>query len=82
MKHILLTAAILFSTVAPGISQKVKYKDLFVLLKAENYANADPYLRSFLLNEPEHPNANYYMGRMLQSYLTEQDILNNSNRGS
>ena len=80
MKHILLTAAILLSTVIPGISQKVKYKDLFVLLKAENYANADPYLRSFLLNEPEHPNANYYMGRMLQSYLTEQDILNNSNR--
>jgi len=80
MKHILLITAILFSSLVPGFSQKVKYKELFFLLKAENYTDADHYLRIFLKEEPEHPNANYYMGRMLQSYLTEQDMLNSSAR--
>ena len=80
MKHILLIGFLLFSTVFPGFSQKVKYKDLLVLLIAENYTDADKYLRAYLKEEPEHPHANYYMGRMLQSYLPNQDLLNNSAR--
>ena len=80
MKHIILVGVLLFSTIIPGISQKVKYKDLFILLKAENYSDADKYLRVFLKEEPDHPSANYYMGRMLQSYLDEQDLVNNNDR--
>ena len=80
MKHIVIIGVLFFSTVIPGISQKVKYKDLFILLKAENYSDADRYLRAFLKGDPDHPNANYYMGRMLQSYLDEQDLMNNNDR--
>ena len=80
MKHIVIIGVLFFSTVIPGISQKVKYKDLFILLKAENYSDADRYLRAFLNENPDHPNANYYMGRMLQSYLDEQDLMNNNDR--
>lgn len=80
MKHIIIVGVLFFSTIIPGISQKVKYKDLFILLKAENYSDADRYLRAFLKVEPDHPHANYYMGRMLQSYLDEQDLMNNSDR--
>jgi hypothetical protein len=80
MKHILLIGILLVSTVIPSISQKVKYKNLFVLLAAENYQDADRYLRSFLKENPEHPHANYAMGKMLQSYLGEQDVLKNSAR--
>jgi hypothetical protein len=80
MKHIFLTGVLLLAISVTGISQKVKYKDLFVLLKAENYDDAGSYLRSFLGNEPDHPNANYNMGKMLQYYMYEEDILNRSNR--
>lgn len=80
MKHIILIGFLFFSTIIPGFSQKVKYKSLFVLLKAENYKDADPYLRAFLKEEPEHPHANYSMGRMLQSYMAKQDLLNSSAR--
>jgi hypothetical protein len=80
MKHILITFILLISTIIPGVSQKVKYKNLFVLLAAENYQDADRYLRAFLKENPNHPHANYVMGKMLQSYLGEQDILKNSSR--
>ena len=80
MKHIVLVGVLLFSTIIPGISQKVKYKDLFILLKAENYSDADRYLRAFLKEEPKHPNANYYMGRMLQNYLEELELIDEQER--
>ena len=80
MKHIVIIGVLFFSMVIPGISQKVKYKDLFILLKAENYSDADRYLRAFLKENPDHANANYYMGRMLQSYLDEQDLMDNNDR--
>jgi hypothetical protein len=80
MKHIILIGFLFSSTIIPGFSQKVKYKSLFILLKAENYYDGDRYLRGFLKEEPEHPNANYHMGRMLQSYMAEQDLLNSSAR--
>ena len=80
MKHIIIVGVLLFSTFIPGKSQKVKYKDLFILLKAENYSDGDRYLRAFLKEEPDHPSANYYMGRMLQSYLEDQDLVNNEDR--
>ena len=56
-------------------AQKVKYKDLFILLKAENYQDADPYLRLYLTQDPEDPHANYSMGKMLLEYLHQGDVL-------
>ena len=80
MKHIIIAGFLVLTSVVPCISQKVKYKDLFILLSAENYSDGDRYLRAFLLEEPDHPHANYYMGRMLQSYMEEEDILKSSDR--
>ena len=56
-------------------AQKVKYKDLYVLLRAKNYKDASGFLKSYLLEDPEHPNANYQMGLMLEHNLEELDIL-------
>ena len=56
-------------------AQKVKYKDLYVLLRARNYEDASGFLVSFLGEEPYHPNANYQMGLMLEYKLQELDLL-------
>lgn len=56
-------------------AQKVKYKDLYVLLRARNYEDASGFLVSFLGEEPDHPNANYQMGLMLEYKLQELDLL-------
>ena len=61
-----------------SFGQKVKYKELFVLLNAKNYSDAEPYLRFFLLEEPDHPNANFHMGSLLQGSLKELNILTES----
>ena len=63
-----------------GFAQKVKYKDLFVLLRVENYTDADKFLRIYLTQEPDEAHANYAMGKMLQTYLDEGDLLNGSAR--
>ena len=59
-------------------AQKIKYKDLYVLLRAKNYKDAGPFLTKFLAANPEHPNANYQMGLMLEHKLGELDILKQS----
>ncbi len=80
MKHIYITTAFVLLSLVPAVGQKVKYKDLFVLLNAENYRDADVFLRRFLAAEPEHPHANYSMGKMLQTYMLAQEPLQNSAR--
>jgi len=59
-------------------AQKVKYKDLYILLRAKNYKDASGFLKSYLLDDPEHPNANYQMGLMLEHNLVELDLLKES----
>ena len=76
MKHIGFTVVLTLALYASGIAQKVKYKDLFILLKAENYEVADPYIRLFLDSKPDHPNANYHMGKMFQRYMLDEDLIN------
>ena len=75
MKHILSTGLVCLLLVSAVKAQKIKYKDLFPLLKAENYDDADPFLRKFLAQEPDHPDANYRMAKMLAYYLKHIDIL-------
>lgn len=60
-----------------GISQKIKYKDLFYLLNAKKYEEAEPFLKSFLNNpkEKDHANANLQMGFLYQYKYKGQDIL-------
>ena len=80
MKHICLLVVLVLFSLLPGAAQKVKYKSLFVLLNAENYHDADPFLRKFLTDEPDHPHANYSMGKMLATYMREKDPLLESER--
>lgn len=56
-------------------AQKIKYKDLYVLLRAKNYKDASSFLNTYITANPEHPNANYQMGIMLQFKIDELDLL-------
>ena len=55
--------------------KKVKYKDLFPLLSAQKFEDAEPFLRSVVANDPDHPNANFQMGLLFENKSKQADIL-------
>lgn len=59
-------------------AQKIKYKELYVLLRAKNYKDASSFLVRYLAENPEHPNANYQMGLMLEFKIADLDLLKES----
>jgi len=73
-KNIFLSLSlVLFAAAAFG--QKVKYKDLFLLLNSKQYADAEPFLKKFLKENPDHPNALMYMGIVYQEKSNKDDVL-------
>lgn len=55
--------------------KKVKYDDLFPLLTAQQFDDAEPFLRSIIADDPEHANGNFQMGLMLEYKSKQADIL-------
>ncbi len=56
-------------------AQKVKYKDLIVLLTAKQYERAEPFLKKYLKENDENPNAFLYMGVIFQEKTLKMDPL-------
>lgn len=75
MKRAVILLGIVLTSLGAFAQKKVKYKDLYVLLRAKNYEVASGFLHSFLAEETDHPNANYQMGLMLENKLSELDLL-------
>ena len=63
-----------------GFSQKVKYKDLFVLLNAKQYDQAFPFLRRYLKENDDNPNAYLFMGFIYQDKAVATDVLKQTDR--
>lgn len=76
-RRIGISTLIIFCLINLGFGQKVKYKDLFVLLNSKNYDQAKPFLNIFLANPKnvDHPNGNYQMGLIFQDKLEHTDVL-------
>lgn len=55
--------------------KKIKYKNLYPVIASGNFEEGESDLRAFLLQEPDHPNANLYMAIMLRKQLDTLDIL-------
>ena len=55
---------ILFLLFGPLCSaqKKIKYKDIFGLLNVKQYEQAEPFLKSYLKENDDNPNAYLFMG--------------------
>ena len=66
---------LLITLCSPCFSQKVKYKDLFVLLNAKQFENAEPFLKKYLRVNTDNPNAYLFMGMIYQDRSVKLDYL-------
>ena len=58
--------------------QKVKYKDLLVLLNAKQYDQAEPFLKKYLAENDDNPSAYLFMGIIYQEKSANDDVLKES----
>src|SRR4051812_3175276 len=56
-------------------AQKVKYKDIFGLLSTKQYELAEPFLKKYLKENDDNPNAYLYMGIIFQEKSLKMDVL-------
>src|SRR5258706_4920159 len=56
-------------------AQKVKYKDLIVLLTSKQYDKAEPFLKRYLRENDDNPNAYLFMGITFQEKTLREDPL-------
>ncbi|MCB0488033.1 MAG: hypothetical protein R2820_03330 [Cyclobacteriaceae bacterium] len=75
MVRTLLVVFALIGLAGPVAAQKVKYKDLFILLNAKQYEQAEPFLRKYLAENDDNPNAYLFMGIILQDKAAKNDVL-------
>jgi len=66
---------LVFLSITPAVAQKVKYKDIFGLLSTKQYESAEPFLRKYLKENTDNPNAYLYMGIIHQERSLKEDIL-------
>jgi hypothetical protein len=60
---------------ASAYGQKVKYKDIFALLNTKQYEQAEPFLRKYLKENDDNPNAYLFMGVIFQERAMKSDVL-------
>jgi hypothetical protein len=63
---------------ATVFAQKIKYKDLFVLLDSKQYKDAEPFLVKYLKENDDNPNAYLFMAFILQDKCMAADVLKES----
>ena len=71
----LLTGFLIITFSYQGLCQKIKYKDLFVLLNAKDFSNSEPYLKKYLKVNDDNPNAYLFMGMIYQEKAIKLDML-------
>jgi hypothetical protein len=64
-----------FLVSSAAYAQKVKYKDIFGLLSTKQYETAEPFLKKYLRDNDDNPNAFLYMGIIFQEKSAKMDIL-------
>lgn len=61
-------------------AQKVKYKDVYALLSTKQYEAAEPFLKTYLKDNTDNPNAYLYMGTIYQEKIASDDILTGTDK--
>lgn len=75
-----LKVIFLISLVTPAFSQKIKYKDIYALLSTKQYEAAEPFLKKYVKENTDNPNAYLYMGIVYQEKSAKDDILRQTQR--
>src|SRR6267142_2371606 len=81
MKMLKYIFPLVLVSLLPGIdllAQKVKYKDLVVLLTSKQYEKAEPFLKRYIKENDDNPNAHLYMGIVFQEKAAALDPLLNA----
>ena len=74
-RKVVLAGFIVLCCCFQGHSQKIKYKDLIVLLNAKQFDEAEPFLKKYLKDNDDNPNALLYMGMIYQEKSSKMDAL-------
>jgi hypothetical protein len=61
-----------------AFSQKLKYKEIFGLLSTNQYEAAEPFLKKYLKETTDNPNAYLYMGIIYEQKTAKDDVLKNT----
>ncbi|MFM7858568.1 MAG: tetratricopeptide repeat protein, partial [Flammeovirgaceae bacterium] len=61
-------------------AQKIKYKELITLLNARQFEKAEPFLKRYLKETSDNPNAYLFMGLIFFEKATNNDILKNTDQ--
>jgi hypothetical protein len=65
-----------FLLITPAVqAQKVKYKDIFGLLSTKQYESAEPFLKKYLKDNDDNPNAFLFMGTIFHEKSGKMDPL-------
>jgi hypothetical protein len=74
-QSIRLTILLFVSVCATAYGQKVKYKDVFALLNTKQYEVAEPFLKQYLKDNTDNPNAYLFMAMVYQDKAEKSDLL-------
>ncbi len=74
-QKVTLTFVLIVGTLSFAFCQKVKYKDLILLLDARQFEKAEPFLKRYLKDNSENPNAYLFMGITYQEKALSNDVL-------
>lgn len=75
MTKIGLIQFLLLLLISAAYGQKVKYKDIYALLSTKQFEQAEPFLKNYLRETTDNPNAYLYMGNIFQEKASKNDIL-------
>lgn len=75
MTKIGLIQFLLLFLISAAYGQKVKYKDIFALLSAKQFEQAEPFLKQYLKVNTDNPNACLFMGNIFQEKAFRNDVL-------
>ncbi len=76
MAKVSLIKALLFCfLISSAYGQKIKYKEIWGLLSTKQYESAEPFLKRYLKDNADNPNAYLYMGIIFHEKSSKDDVL-------
>ena len=78
--RVIALAFVMLVCAGTTVAQKIKYKDLFVLLNNRQFDDAEPYLKKYLATTSDNPNAYLFMGLIYQDKAEKLDMLKETSK--